>query len=138
MKLPAKDAQAYFFFQVLGILNRRFVPFLMGGGFAFEFYTHLGRSMKDMDILVRRADLEQVFEVLEQAGFKTELTFSHWLGKVYYEDFFVDIIFSSGNGLCEVDDLWFKHAAPWSSFRLPGKILPAGRNDLDEGFCYGA
>lgn len=124
MKLPAKDAQAYFFFQVLGILNRRFVPFLMGGGFAFEFYTHLGRSMKDMDILVRRADLEQVFEVLEQAGFKTELTFSHWLGKVYYEDFFVDIIFSSGNGLCEVDDLWFKHAAPGEVFGFPVKFCP--------------
>jgi hypothetical protein len=40
MKLPAKDAQAYFFYQVLSILNRTLVPFLMGGGFAFEFHTH--------------------------------------------------------------------------------------------------
>ena len=96
----------------------------MGGASAFEFYTHLGRSMKEVWISsFAGPDLEQVFEVLEQAGFKTELTFSHWLGKVYYEDFFVDIIFSSGNGLCEVDDLWFKHAAPGRSFRLPGKIL---------------
>jgi len=124
MKLPAKDAQAYFFYQVLSILNRTFVPFLMGGGFAFEFYTHLGRSMKDMDILVHRNDLDKVFEVLNEAGFKTERTFSHWLGKVYYEDFFVDLIFSSGNGLCEVDDLWFNHAVPGQVFGFPVKFCP--------------
>jgi hypothetical protein len=124
MKLPAKDAQAYFFYQVLGILNRTFVPFLMGGGFAFEFYTHLGRSMKDMDILVHRNDLDKLFEVLNEAGFKTERTFSHWLGKVYYEDFFVDLIFSSGNGLCEVDDLWFNHAVPGQVFGFPVKFCP--------------
>lgn len=124
MKLPAKDAQAYFFYQVLSILNRTFVPFLMGGGFAFEFYTHLGRSMKDMDILVHRNDLDKLFEVLNEAGFKTERTFSHWLGKVYYEDFFVDLIFSSGNGLCEVDDLWFNHAVPGQVFGFPVKFCP--------------
>src|SRR5439155_474317 len=69
MKLPeAKEAQAYFFYrQVLGILNRTFVPFLMGGGFAFEFSTHLGRSMKDMDIIIRRSDLEKVCEVIYQS-----------------------------------------------------------------------
>jgi len=126
MKLPeAKDAQAYFFYrQVLGILNRTFVPFLMGGGFAFEFYTHLGRSMKDMDIIIRRSDLENVFEVLNEAGFRTELTFSHWLAKVYFEDSFIDIMFSSGNAICEVDDLWFKHAAPGQVFGYSVRFCP--------------
>jgi hypothetical protein len=126
MKLPeAKDAQAYFFYrQVLGILSHTFVPFLMGGGFAFEFYTHLGRSMKDMDIIIRRSDLENVFEVLNEAGFRTELTFSHWLAKVYFEDSFIDIIFSSGNAICEVDDLWFKHAAPGQVFGYSVRFCP--------------
>jgi hypothetical protein len=124
MDLPAKKAQADFYRQILGILNRTLVPFLMGGGFAFEFYTHLGRSTKDMDILVRRNDLDKVFEVFNKAGFKTELAFSHWLGKVYHEDFFIDIIFSSGNGLCEVDDLWFRHASTGQVFGFPVKFSP--------------
>lgn len=125
MHLPPNDAKAYFFYrQVIGVLNRSCVPFLMGGGFAFDFYTHIGRNMKDMDLLVRRDDLEQVFEVLNEAGFKTEFTFSHWLGKVYFEDSFVDIIFNSGNGLCEVDDLWFKHASPGQVFGFPVKFCP--------------
>ena len=125
MKLPAKDARAYLFYrQVLGILNRASVPYLLGGGFAFEFYTHLGRTPKDMDIFVQRGDLDKVFEILNEAGFQTELTFSHWLGKVYYDDLFIDIIFSSGNGLCEVDDLWFKHAEPGRVFGFPVKFCP--------------
>jgi len=125
MKLPAKDAAAYFFYrQVIGILNRRSVPFLIGGGFALEFYTRIGRSMKDLDIHVRRADLEKLFEVLSQAGFRTEMAFSHWLGKVYHEDSFIDIIFSSGNGLCEVDDPWFKHSRPGEIFGFPVSFCP--------------
>ncbi|HXV82255.1 MAG TPA: nucleotidyltransferase family protein [Candidatus Binatia bacterium] len=124
MKAPPKDAQPHFFYQVISILNRSSVPFLVGGGFAFEFYTRIGRSMKDMDLVVRRSDLEQVFEVLDAAGFKTELTFSHWLGKVSNADFVVDIIFNSGNGLCEVDDLWFQHATPGQIFGFPVKFCP--------------
>lgn len=77
-----------------------------------------------MDIFVARDDLDKVFEVLKAAGFQTELTFSHWLGKVYYDDLFIDIIFSSGNGLCEVDDLWFEHAVPGRVFGFPIKFCP--------------
>jgi hypothetical protein len=128
MTPPAKNAHACSFYrQVLGILNRTSVPFLMGGGFALEFYTHLGRGTKDMDLLIQRHDLEQVFEAFNKSGFKPELTFSHWLGKVYCDnDFndFVDIIFNSGNGLCEVDDLWFKHAVPGQVFGFPVKFCP--------------
>jgi hypothetical protein len=125
MKLPAKDAQAYFFYrQIIGVLNRNFVPFLIGGGFAFEFYTHIGRSMKDMDIFICRRHLDTLFGVLIEAGFHTELTFAHWLGKVSSDELFIDIIFSSGNGLCEVDDLWFKHATAGQVFGFPVKFCP--------------
>jgi hypothetical protein len=125
MKLPAKGAEAYFFYrQIIGVLNRNFVPFLIGGGFAFEFYTHIGRSIKDMDIFIRRRDLDGLFDLLNQAGFHTELTFAHWLGKVSCDDLFIDVIFSSGNGLCEVDDLWLKHATPGQVFGFPVKFCP--------------
>jgi hypothetical protein len=125
VKPSAKDAKTSFFYrQVIGVLNRSSVPFLLGGGFAFEFYTHLGRSIKDMDIFIRRDDMEKTFEVLNQAGLRTELTFSHWLAKVYCEDNFIDIIFSSGNGLCEVDDFWFEHAIPGEVFGFPVKFCP--------------
>jgi hypothetical protein len=120
-----KGAETYFFYrQVIGILSRNFVPFLLGGGFAFEFYTRTGRSTKDMDIFVTQKNVQRVFQALENAGFQTEMTFPHWLGKVFYGGLFIDVIFSSGNGLCEVDDLWFEHAAPGQVFGFPVKFCP--------------
>jgi hypothetical protein len=125
MNLPVKDAEAYFFYrQVIGVLNRNFAPFLVGGGFAMEFYTGIGRSIKDLDIFICRTQLERVFSVLNEAGFRTEITFSHWLAKVFSDENFIDIIFSSGNGLCEVDEAWFKHAAPGQVFGFPVKFCP--------------
>ncbi len=125
MGTPAREAETYCFYrQVIGILNRNFVPYLLGGGFAFEFYTHIGRSIKDMDIFLSRRNLQGAFQVLEKAGFRTELTFPHWLGKVFHGETAIDFIFSSGNGLCEVDDLWFEHAVPGQVFGFPIKFCP--------------
>jgi len=125
MGLAPKEAETYFFYrQVIGILNRNFICFLMGGGFAFEFYTHIGRSIKDMDIFISRKSLDRAFQALNEAGFRTELTFPHWLGKVFYQEMFIDIIFSSGNGLCEVDDIWFERATPGQVFGFPVRFCP--------------
>jgi hypothetical protein len=125
MGLPAKDAEVYFFYrQVVALLNRNLIPFLMGGGFAFEYYTRVGRSIKDMDVFLCRDDVERAFRTLNEAGFQTELTFPHWLGKVFHGSSFIDVIFSSGNGLCEVDGRWFEHARPGQVFGFPVKFCP--------------
>ena len=57
----------------------------------------------------------------------TELTFPHWLGKAYggrQREFFVDLIFSGGNGVAEVDDEWFAHAMPDESLGFPVRLMP--------------
>lgn len=114
-----------FYSEVVRILNKAFIPVLLGGGYALEFHTGLGRRLKDMDLFICRKDWKRVEAVLKRSGFRTELTFSHWLGKAFYAGQFIDIIFSSGNGLCEVDSLWFEYAAPGTVFGLPIKFSPA-------------
>jgi hypothetical protein len=101
------------------------VQFLVGGTHALSHYTGIARDSKDFDIFVRRDDLDRTMEVLQQAGFQTELTFPHWLGKASHADGFVDVIFSSGNGISTVDDAWFEHAATGEAFGLPVKLSPA-------------
>jgi hypothetical protein len=49
--------------------------------------------------------------VLEEAGYATDLPFPHWLGKVRRGDDVIDLVFNSGNGIAEVDDDWFTYAA---------------------------
>ncbi len=88
------------------------VPVLVAGAYAFCEYTGIFRDTKDLDLFLRERDLEDAFAVLERAGFRTELEDPAWIGKGYRGDWFVDLIFSSGNGVAVVDDLWFEHARP--------------------------
>jgi len=60
---------------------------------------------------MRRQHYRAVRDVLGIAGIATEPTFPHWLGKASCEHGCIDVIFSSGNGLPQVDDAWFEHAA---------------------------
>ena len=86
------------------------VPFLVGGGFALAQYTPVVRNHKDLDVFVRPEHLRVAFEALRRADFEVVLPYPHWLGKALQGDVFVDIIFSSGNGVALVDDEWFAHA----------------------------
>lgn len=113
-----------FYSEVIRSLTQASIPILLGGGFALEFYTDMGRHIKDMDLFVYRKDVKQILALLNKYGFRSELNFPHWLGKVSYANHFIDIIFSSGNGLCEVDPLWFKHAVRGTSFGLPIPFCP--------------
>ena len=88
------------------------VPFLVAGAYALFEYTGVFRDTKDLDLFMRERELPDAFRVLEGAGFRTELTDPAWIGKAWCGEWFVDLIFSSGNGLAVVDDLWFSKARP--------------------------
>src|SRR5215831_2986459 len=86
------------------------IPFLLGGAYALAHYTGIVRHTKDLDLFVRPADARRALEVFARAGYRTELTFPHWLAKAFHGNDFIDVIFNSGNGHCAVDDGWFEHA----------------------------
>ncbi len=111
--------------QAVATLNRVELPFLVGGAFALAHYTPVARDTKDFDIFVRPADLEPVLAALAADGFSTEVPFPHWLGKAYEGDIFIDIIYSSGNGVAQVDDAWFEHAPTAPVLGVPMRLCPA-------------
>jgi hypothetical protein len=108
----------------LQTLRRAGVEFLIGGAHALAPYTGIVRDTKDLDVFLRRQDCEPALAVLADAGFTTEFTFPHWLGKAYAGDRFIDLIFSAGNGVAAVDDLWFAHAAPGTVLGVPVLLCP--------------
>jgi hypothetical protein len=114
-----------FYEHTLTVLLNSQIPFLVGGAYAFERYTGIARHTKDLDIFVREADCQPVLDTLAQAGYQTEIPFPHWLGKARCDDDFVDVIFSSGNGLSPVDDRWFAHALDDYILDIPIKLVPA-------------
>ena len=113
-----------FYRDVLTSLDRANVPVLVGGAFAFSHFTGIQRPTKDFDLFVRRDHIERALEALAEAGFHTELTFPHWLGKARSDEFLVDLIFGSGNGVAAVDDGWFEHAVQAEAVGIPVMICP--------------
>jgi hypothetical protein len=63
-------------------------------------------------------------KVLSQAGFHTELTFPHWLGKASCGDGYIDVIFNSGNGVVQVDEGWFAHACAAEVLGIAVRLCP--------------
>ena len=115
---------AAFYCQAIRTLADAGVPFLVGGAYAFERYTGIARHTKDFDIFLQPQQLDRALEVFANAGYHTELTFPHWLGKAFCGGEFIDIIFSSGNGIVRVDDEWFAHAVEAEVLGMPLKLAP--------------
>jgi len=118
------ERAAEFYFDVLSRLAASDVPFLVGGAYALARYLELARDTKDLDVFVRRRDVERALAVVSKGGYATELPFPHWLGKIHCGDFLVDVIFSSGNGVAVVDDVWFEQATPSDLLGVPVRLCP--------------
>lgn len=113
-----------FYCQVLTTLREAQAPFLAGGAYVLECYTGITRHTKDLDIFVCPSDWDPILGLLATAGYRTERTFPHWLGKASQGEHFIDVIFGSGNGMCKVDDDWFARAVAGSVFEIPVKLCP--------------
>jgi hypothetical protein len=113
-----------FYRDAMEVLNRAKVPFLVGGAFAFIHQAGIDKSTKDLDIFARPGDVQRLLEACASAGYETELVFSHWLAKIRSPEGFIDVIFSSGNGIATVDDGWFEHATEGEVLSVPVKIAP--------------
>jgi hypothetical protein len=108
----------------LRALARSGVPHLVAGAYAFAEYTGIVRDTKDLDVFLRERDVDAAMAVLEEAGFRTEMVDPTWIAKGYRGEWFVDLIFSSGNGVAVVDDRWFDHARPGTVLDVPVRLAP--------------
>jgi len=117
-----------FYRKAMETMEQAGIPFLVGGAYAYARYTGVVRHTKDFDVFIHPRDFERTLEAFAKAGYPVERNFPHWLGKAWCgeggEDF-VDVIFSSGNGIARVDDRWFEHAVDEEVLGKPVKLCPA-------------
>lgn len=109
------------------LLDESRIPYLVGGAYSLAHHAGITRHTKDFDVFVKQSDCQRALDLFAAKGYRTELTFPHWLGKVFDDDAdaFVDVIFGSGNGLCRVDDDWFKYAVSGVALDRSAKLCPA-------------
>jgi len=120
--------------RAIHVLQSAGVPFLVGGAYAFAHYTGVYRDTKDLDLFLLQEDVAGALRVLDQDGWRTGYHPDGWLAKGYKGEYFVDLIFSSGNGVAIVDDAWFEHALPGRVFGQEVQILPAEEMIWSKGF----
>ncbi|MBA3892524.1 MAG: nucleotidyltransferase [Gemmatimonadales bacterium] len=113
-----------FYREAMEFLARAEIPFLVGGAFAFVHQAGIDRSTKDLDIFVRPSDVQRLLRASAAVGYEADLVFSHWLAKIRAPSGFVDVIFSSGNGLAVVDDQWFEHASEREVLGVRVQVAP--------------
>jgi hypothetical protein len=119
------ERQLFDFYETALIaLTEAELPFLVGGAYALAHYTGIVRHTKDLDLFVLPDDCEPVLQVLAEAGYRTELTAPHWIAKAFYGEDFIDVIFSSGNGIAAVDEEWFAHAVEAEVLGRRVKVCP--------------
>jgi hypothetical protein len=114
-----------FYRQAMETLQQAGIPFLVGGAYAYARYTGIVRHTKDFDVFIHPRDFERTLEAFAKDGCQVERNFPHWLGKAWCGDDFVDVIFSSGNGVARVDRLWFEHAVDEEVLGIQVKLCPA-------------
>ena len=107
---PSAASGTDFYRRVLDVLEAESVEFLVGGAFALNSLAGIERDTKDFDLMLRPRDVDRVLQACRVAGFRADYAFSHWIAKIHFGEHFIDLIYRAGNGLCEVDDLWFANA----------------------------
>jgi Nucleotidyl transferase of unknown function (DUF2204) len=120
--------------RAIQVLNEEDVPFVVGGAYAYCTYTGIYRDTKDLDLFPRPRDALRALEVLGRDGWRTERTDETWIYKAFKGEWFVDLIFSSGNGVAEVDDEWFAYAKRGLVMGQDALIAPAEEIIWSKGF----
>jgi hypothetical protein len=109
----------------LSTLKNAEIPFVVAGAYALHLYTGIYRDTKDLDLFLKREDVDRALESLSGVGFQTSMHDPVWIAKAYANnEYFADLIFSSGNGVAVVDDHWMERAHPGVIHGLPILTAP--------------
>jgi hypothetical protein len=100
------------------------IPFLLGGTYAFRAYTGIYRQTHDIDIFCKASDYPLILKLFDGFGFKHEITDARWLAKVFKNNYFMDVIFSTTQGVCPVNDTWFKRSHKMKLFNTSLQLMP--------------
>lgn len=99
----------------------------LGGGLAFSFYSCRRRNTKDVDLLIKPQDREQVIDILARHGFEDyfdqEPYDRTWIYRGFREGVICDIIWTLPNHRFEVDDDWFLRAQTTSIHGQQVKLI---------------
>ena len=110
--------------QALRLLQEGGYNPMVGGAYALRVHTGLWRDTKDLDLFLRRDQVDAALALLDGAGYRVELTDPLWIAKAFSGEYFIDLIFSSGNGIAVVDEEWARRSITAPVLGLKALVVP--------------
>ncbi|HWE25156.1 MAG TPA: nucleotidyltransferase [Myxococcales bacterium] len=111
--------------RALALLQDAGMSPMVGGAYAMRTHAGLWRDTKDLDLFLRKERVPEALQLLADAGYRTELTDPLWIAKAFDDPYFIDLIFSSGNGIAVVDEQWEERAVRADVLGHESLIVPA-------------
>src|SRR5436309_15338002 len=88
---PAAEA---FYSQVLQLMAKSEIPFLLSGTYALASYTGIDRPTKDVDVFAKAGDALKMLSYFKEHQFDVEMVDERWLARITRGKLFVDIIYN--------------------------------------------
>jgi hypothetical protein len=118
--------------ELLRTLDDARLPHLVGGPHALAHYTSARqaepRPAGTSEMFVRPDDQRKVLNALAHAGFRADYLSPLSSARVSRgpdDDDAVDVVYRSANGVCDVDDDWFRFAVSADVAGYPVRMCPA-------------
>lgn len=131
--LDNPEAEA-FYGRALDELLKLGTPFFVAGTYAVSAYTGISRQTKDLDIFCKAGDFLHILNHFNDMGYRIQVEDERWIGKVFDDKAFFDVIFASSNGTMPIGEQWFEHARHGQVLGKPAMLI--GPTELVWSKCF--
>jgi predicted nucleotidyltransferase len=122
--LQPSPAAENFYSEVLQLMAKSGIPFLLSGTYALASYTGIDRPTKDVDVFAKAGDALKMLTYFKDNGFDVEIVDERWLARITRGKLFVDIIYNMPTVTTHVTDEWFEGAPTAELFGAKVKLVP--------------
>ena len=113
-----------FYSKSLDLLNESGVPFLLSGTYALSCFTGIVRPTKDLDVFCKASDAPRILTYFKGRGYEIEVEDERWIGKVWQDDNFFDVIYNISTASIAITDEWFGEVYEVEVYGTTVRITP--------------
>jgi hypothetical protein len=113
-----------FYTEVIELLAKSEIPFLLSGTYALACYTGIVRPTKDVDVFTTAGDCLKILAHFKEKGFDVEIVDDRWLARITSGDIFVDVIFNMPTASTHVTEDWFDNSPRAELFGTEVHLVP--------------
>jgi hypothetical protein len=84
------------------------IPFMLSGTYALGCHTGISRPTKDLDVFCKAGDAPRILAHFRHLGHDVEFEDERWIGKVWKDGNFFDVIYNISSASLPVTEEWFR------------------------------